>query len=150
MTAFLDLHDYRYGEGPLPPGLAIGVARHLPRGVPRTAYAARGCFEVWLPILAPSRELLKAFQEERISFPRFAQRYRREMREPGPRQVIRLLGTLAARQRVNLGCFCADPRRCHRTLLCELVRASAPEARRGRPARPGYASPACAMPEIED
>ena len=40
-------------------GVRIGTVRHPPRGVPKSAYAARDFYDVWLPNLAPSARLLK-------------------------------------------------------------------------------------------
>jgi uncharacterized protein YeaO (DUF488 family) len=143
------LHTYRYGKARPRPGLSIGVTRHPPRGVPKAEYASRGYFQVWLPMLGPSAPLLAAIREGSISFETFARRYRVEMNRPEPRQVIRLLAFLARHERINLGCYCADASRCHRTLLAELigeVRSEETDA----PAPGSFASPACSMPEIED
>jgi len=161
----MSVHIYRYGEGGgRRPGLSIGVTRHGPRGVRREVWAREGYFDVWLPLLAPSRELLGALKQGAITFARFSARYRAEMRRPEPRQVIRMLAAVARRQRINLGCFCADPARCHRTLLRELIenettdpeprerRESGEDASCGR--EPGEetvcASPPCFLLEIED
>ena len=144
------VEPYRYAAGPLPEGLCVGATQYLPRGVPRTAYVERGYFEVWLPLLAPSRPLLASFLDGQLSFAAFARGYRAEMRQPAPRQVIRLLATLARRQRVNIGCYCADPSRCHRTLLVALIRSAVAELSPEAPPRRTFARPACSMPEIED
>ena len=42
-------------------GVRLGTVRFLPRGVRKSDYAKRGLFDVWLPTLAPSRELIKRF-----------------------------------------------------------------------------------------
>jgi uncharacterized protein YeaO (DUF488 family) len=39
-------------------GLRIGTVRRPPRGVPKTEYASRDYYDVWLPNLAPSQELM--------------------------------------------------------------------------------------------
>jgi uncharacterized protein YeaO (DUF488 family) len=52
-------------------GLRIGTVRRPPRGVPKVELAARNFYDVWLPDLAPSEELLKfgrAVDEEREDF----------------------------------------------------------------------------------
>ena len=41
-------------------GLRIGTVRRPPRGVPKAEIASRDFFDVWLPELAPSEDLLKA------------------------------------------------------------------------------------------
>ena len=40
-------------------GLRIGTVRRPPRGVPKSDYASRNFYDVWLPDLAPSETLLK-------------------------------------------------------------------------------------------
>ena len=150
----LKLDTYRYGEAADLPGLCIGVARLAPRGVRHEDYAARGYFDVWLPLLSPSRELVADYRKGRIDYRMFASRYRKEMKDSAPAQAIRLLAAQAARTRINLGCFCKEACRCHRSALAALIE----EAASGLPARdvPATAtrrelsSPACSMPEIED
>ena len=146
----MSVHHYRYGEPPARPGLRIGVTRHLPRGVPKAEYATRGYFDVWLPLLAPSRELVSAYRDDRVTRTQFARRYRAELANPAARQAIRLLAAVAVHQPVHLGCFCADAEHCHRTLLLDLVTAAAAELPPGTGTGKTYASPACSMPEIED
>ena len=40
-------------------GLRIGTVRRPPRGVPKTEYASQNWYDVWLPNVAPSPELMK-------------------------------------------------------------------------------------------
>ncbi len=40
-------------------GIRIGTVRRPPRGIPKSEYAARGFYDVWLPNLSPSEELMK-------------------------------------------------------------------------------------------
>jgi uncharacterized protein YeaO (DUF488 family) len=146
----MSIHIYRYGQPGLRKGLFVGVTRHLPRGVRGEDYAARGYFDVWLPLLAPSRLLLSSFLKEKISLSQFSRRYRAEMRLPAARQAIRLLAATASQHPVHLGCFCADPTRCHRSILQELITSATKELPK-RPAKQSeFFSPACAMPEIEE
>src|SRR5690606_35592720 len=105
----MSVHIYRYGESAKLPGLCIGVTRQPPRGVRKEDRAARGYFDLWLPMLGPSRELLSAFRKKEIPFSVFARRYQAEMKRTEPSQVIALLAAIAQRNRINLGCFCEDP-----------------------------------------
>ena len=41
-------------------GLRIGTVRRPPRGVPKSEFASRNYYDVWLHNLAPSDQLLKA------------------------------------------------------------------------------------------
>ncbi len=148
---------YRYGEAAHLPGLNLGVTRFPPRGVARDTWSERGFCDVWLPNLAPSRELVAAVRGGRMSFATFAARYRAEMRTPAARHLIEFLAALARVQPINLGCVCADPARCHRSILRALVTQAEPtlHLRPGAdwrtPATPrSLASPPCDMPEIAD
>src|SRR5262245_40902673 len=40
-------------------GLRIGTVRRPPRGVPKSEFASRNFYDVWLPNLAPSEALVK-------------------------------------------------------------------------------------------
>jgi uncharacterized protein YeaO (DUF488 family) len=112
---------------PRPPdeGLRIGTVRFLPRGVRKADYGKRDLFDLWLPIPAPSRELLKAFRDEDVSPAKFFQRYRSEMAETDPRQVIQLLAALARQTPLSVACYCDDESRCHRSVLGTLIREAA-------------------------
>ncbi|MEN9404514.1 MAG: hypothetical protein RL091_3217 [Verrucomicrobiota bacterium] len=149
-VASLQLQEYRYGQADLRNGLRIGVARHLPRGIRRDDYAARGFFDVWLPLLAPSRTLVTSFRQDRITHRQFVQKYRAEMRRPEPRQAIRLLAAMARRQPLQVGCFCTDPNRCHRTVLKSLIEDSVGDLPRPDSKAGEFFSPACSMPDIMD
>jgi uncharacterized protein YeaO (DUF488 family) len=91
--------------------------------VPKTEYASRDFYDVWLPELAPSEELLKAARagESERDWQRFVKRYRAEMKRP---EAVRLLGLLAAlshQTNFAVGCYCADKSRCHRSVLEALL-----------------------------
>lgn len=106
-------------------GLRIGTVRLLPRGVPKREYAKRDLFDVWLPLVAPSRELLKTYTTGKKSAGQFFRAYRTEMKEPVARHTIELLAALAKRTPVAIGCYCEDESRCHRSVLIKLIRAAA-------------------------
>jgi uncharacterized protein YeaO (DUF488 family) len=106
-------------------GLRIGTVRCLPRGVKKDEYAAKDYFDVWLPTLAPSRELIHKLKSGEVSQKQFFAAYRREMRQPEARHTIDLLAALARRTPIAIGCYCEDPAQCHRSVLEELIRAAA-------------------------
>ena len=114
--------SYRYGSPRRPDeGLRIGSARHLPRGVKRTEWQRGNYFDTWLPLVAPTAELVSAFKHEQIDFRAFASRYRTQMKAPEARHVIDLLAAVARTQPISVGCFCEDESRCHRSLLRGLI-----------------------------
>jgi uncharacterized protein YeaO (DUF488 family) len=103
-------------------GLRLGTVRFLPRGVKKADYQKRDLFDVWLPNLAPSRDLLRAFKDEEIPVRTFFARYRAEMKETEPRQLIELLAHVAQHTPLSISCYCEDETRCHRSVLSDLIR----------------------------
>jgi uncharacterized protein YeaO (DUF488 family) len=123
------------GEAPseqAPKGaLRLGTVRYLPRGMSVAERKKRNLFDVWLPLLAPSAELFGtvkpgAFDDK--SWERFAARYRKEFAASAEkREALKLVALLARQGQVSLGCYCADEKRCHRSLLKALVEETAKE-----------------------
>jgi uncharacterized protein YeaO (DUF488 family) len=115
----------RLGTPRLPDeGLRIGTVRRPPRGVPRSEYARRDYYDVWLPDLAPSADLvsgLKAHEITPAAWTRFARRYRAELRQPAARRLLDLLAALSQTANFSIGCYCADESLCHRSLLREVL-----------------------------
>jgi uncharacterized protein YeaO (DUF488 family) len=104
-------------------GLRIGTVRRPPRGVAKTAFASRDFYDVWLPDLAPSAALLKENLPpiDASGWPRFARRYRREMKAPEKGRLLDLLAALSHQTHIAIGCYCVDEARCHRSLLRQLL-----------------------------
>lgn len=67
--------------------------RRPPRGVPKSAFATRDFYDVWLPDLAPSEALVKQG-----------------------------LAALSPTSNFSVGCYCEDESRCHRSVLRELLK----------------------------
>jgi uncharacterized protein YeaO (DUF488 family) len=106
-------------------GVRIGTVRRLPRGVRKADYAKLDWFDLWLPELAPSAKLFAFARAQTLAERRwsaFAARYRREMSAPAPSRVIGLLAALSRQADFSVGCYCEDERRCHRSVLRELLR----------------------------
>jgi uncharacterized protein YeaO (DUF488 family) len=103
--------------------MRIGTVRRPPRGVPKEEFAIRDFYDVWLPELAPSQELVRQAQraESDREWQRFAHAYRREMSRPEARHLVELLAALSHRTNVSIGCYCADEYRCHRGILLDLL-----------------------------
>ena len=110
-------------------GLRILATRFRGRGLPASKY------DVWMPALGPSEQLLKAVMGGAIEWKTFAKRYRDELYLDGPidersetiknhgqKSTLRLIKALAAKQDVTLMCHCAeDDTECHRFLLLKEV-----------------------------
>jgi uncharacterized protein YeaO (DUF488 family) len=104
-------------------GLRLGTVRRPPRGVPKTEFARRDFYDVWLPNLSPSPELV-AFalhsQDER-SWKAFERRFRAEMKKPDAARLLDLLAALSRQTNFSLGCYCENENRCHRSVLKKLL-----------------------------
>lgn len=110
-------------------GLRILATRFRGRGLPASRY------DVWMPSLGPSEQLLRAYLGGRISWTKFSSSYRSELFMDGPidsrsrtiknhgqKFTLRLIGELARTGHVTLMCHCAeDQDRCHRHLLRRLI-----------------------------
>ena len=120
----MTLHIVRLGSprGPRE-GLRIGTVRRPPRGVPKAEFARQNWYDVWLPLLAPSAELVKEAQgaENEREWARFAARYRREMAAPDAAHALDLLAALSQQTDLAVGCYCENESRCHRSVLRALL-----------------------------
>jgi uncharacterized protein YeaO (DUF488 family) len=108
-------------------GLRIGTVRRPPRGVRKKDHAKQNWYDIWLPNLAPSAQLLRASGAEGNATRRrqlFDRRYRAEMRRPENRRLISLLAGLSHHGKFSVGCYCEEERHCHRALLRQLLKAS--------------------------
>lgn len=104
-------------------GLRLGTVRRPPRGVPKERFSVDNWYDVWLPNLAPSAELVK--QAQAAATPRewqaFVRRYRSEMAQPDAAKILDLLAALSHRTDFSVGCYCEDETHCHRSVLRELL-----------------------------
>ena len=110
-------------------GLRILATRFRGRGLPADRY------DVWMPSLAPSEQLLRRVQAGEVTWAAFRREFRRELLMDGPvdarsttiknhgqKFTLRLLARLARQSPVTLLCHCdEDETFCHRHLLRELI-----------------------------
>jgi len=110
-------------------GLRILATRFRGRGMPADRY------DVWMPSLGPSEDLLRSVQSGRSTWASFARAYRAELfldgeidsrsatiKNHGQKYTLRLIKELADRGHVTLLCHCAeDQRQCHRHLLKDVL-----------------------------
>ena len=99
-------------------GLRLGTVRRPPRGVRKGDYARLDYYDVWVPDLAPSAALVKQATKD---WRRFVRSYRKEMREPAAQRLLELLAALSQHANFSVGCYCADEKRCHRSVLRQLL-----------------------------
>lgn len=98
-------------------GLRIGAVQLPPRGMPKGAM-----YELWLPELAPSVGLRRAFNHGRgFSMREYLRRFRGEMRALERQHLIRFVADLSRTVDLSVGCYCPDEDCCHRSVLRELL-----------------------------
>jgi uncharacterized protein YeaO (DUF488 family) len=114
-------------------GLRIGTVRRPPRGVPKSQWAKRNFYDVWLPELAPSEALVKSAQSatDERAWKTFVRCYRKEMARPEARHLLDLLAAWSHVSSCAVGCYCEDESHCHRSVLKELLREHGADLSRG-------------------
>ena len=87
-------------------GLRIGTVRRPPRGVPKSEFASGNWYDVWLPNLSPSPEVVKAglAAETPEQWTGFVKRFRAEMSAPDAGRVLDLLAALSKHAEFSIGC----------------------------------------------
>ena len=113
-------------------GLRILATRFRGRGMSSTLY------DVWMPALGPSEQLLTAVQSEKIAWSAFTRDFKKELFLDGPidsrnktiknhgqKSTLRLIKAMAREGNVTLMCHCdEDTKQCHRHILRELILSS--------------------------
>ena len=106
-------------------GLRLGTVRRPPRGVSKSELASRDFYDVWVPGVAPSEQLLKQGKLSRDNEARwktFARRYQSEMKRPEAARLLDLLAALSHTTDLSVGCYCEAESRCHRSILRKLLK----------------------------
>jgi uncharacterized protein YeaO (DUF488 family) len=104
-------------------GTRIGTVRKPPRGVPKSEFASRDYYDVWLPLLAPSAPLMaeaKAADDE-AKWARAMRKFRAEMAKPDASRVLDVLAVLSRSASFAVGCYCENEAHCHRSVLRQLL-----------------------------
>lgn len=122
----MTIHIVRLGTPRAPgEGLRLGTVRRPPRGVPKAEFAKRDFYDIWLPNVAPSAELMaqgQAAQDDK-DWAAFKRRFHAEMKQPDASHVLDLLAAMSHYTSFSVGCYCEDENRCHRSVLRELLAA---------------------------
>jgi uncharacterized protein YeaO (DUF488 family) len=104
-------------------GLRIGTVRRPPRGVPKGEFASRDYYDVWLPTLSPSPELMakgRAAGTE-AEWKSFIRKFRTEMNRDDCVRLLDVLAALSKTANFAVGCYCEDESHCHRSVLRQLL-----------------------------
>ena len=112
-------------------GVRLGTVRRPPRGVAKDRFAADDWYDVWLPVLAPSPDLMAEGRAATTDaeWARFVRRYEREMAASDPAGVLDALARLSHAADFSVGCYCEVEDRCHRSALRRLLAERGAEVR---------------------
>jgi uncharacterized protein YeaO (DUF488 family) len=105
-------------------GLRIGTVRRPPRGVPKSDFAKRDFYDVWLPALSPTPDLVALALQSRDdprAWKSFERKFRAEMKQPEAVHLLDLLAAFSHQTDFAVGCYCEDESRCHRSILRQLL-----------------------------
>ena len=104
-------------------GLRLGTVRRQPRGIHKSEFASQNWYDVWLPNIAPTSELMKLGKNAKSDKERtvFVRKYRADMANPEKRRILDLLAALSHDTNLSVGCYCKNEVRCHRSVLRELL-----------------------------
>ena len=105
-------------------GLRLGTVRRPPRGVPKTEFAKRDYYDVWLPELSPTAATVSAAMAGEWSdkkWKKFVATYVREMSTPAATHLLKTLAALSHQTNFSVGCYCEDESHCHRSVLRDLL-----------------------------
>ena len=104
-------------------GVRIGTVRRPPRGVPRERFAADDWYDVWLPALSPSPDLMTRGRQAGSpgEWQAFVRGFRKEMSQPDASHLLDAFAALSHSADFSVGCYCEDESRCHRSVLRDLL-----------------------------
>lgn len=77
-------------------------------------------FDIWMPTLAPSTELLKEYHEKQIDWTEFEKRFAKEVLET-KNNYLEIVSDMAKKQTITLLCWEETPEMCHRRLVAERI-----------------------------
>lgn len=112
-------------------GLRLGTVRRPPRGVPKSKFAELDFYDVWLPNLSPSADLvsLALHARDEREWKNFERKFRTEMKQRDAARLLDLLAALSHQTNFALGCYCENENRCHRSILRALLKERGAEIR---------------------
>lgn len=105
-------------------GIRIGTVRRPPRGVHKSDFAKLDYYDVWFPNLSPTPELVKEAlaAKDEAGLAKFKRKFRAEMNHADRSRELDVLAALSHHNNFSVGCYCEDEKRCHRSVLRELLK----------------------------
>lgn len=78
-------------------------------------------FDIWIPALAPSTELLKEYHDGKINWGEYEKKYKSSVLDK-QKKYIQIILDVIKKQDVTLLCWEKTPEKCHRRLLAERLK----------------------------
>lgn len=75
-------------------------------------------YDIWMPTLAPSHELLNAYHRGEVNWDQFVVRFTKEVPKRN-KKFVELLADMASKRDVTILCWEETPEMCHRRLVAE-------------------------------
>jgi len=75
-------------------------------------------WQIWMPTLAPSHQLLTDYHQEKVNWQQFCKKYAKQV-FVGQKKFVKLLIHMAKKEDVTILCWEDTPEFCHRRLLAE-------------------------------
>lgn len=75
-------------------------------------------WDIWMPHLAPSDELLTAYHQQKISWDEFCVQFKINVLE-GKSEYLDILIDMAKKRKITLLCWEETPDKCHRRLIAQ-------------------------------
>ncbi len=77
-------------------------------------------YDIWMPTLSPSTELLKDYHEQKVDWEKYEKLFAKEVFEAN-KEFVEIVGEMAENHDVTLLCWEETPHLCHRRLVAEEV-----------------------------
>ena len=75
-------------------------------------------FDIWMPVLAPSHQLLNDSHAKKIEWKEYEKRFVKEVLR-GEKKFVHLLARLALENDITILCWEEKPQKCHRRLIAK-------------------------------
>ena len=100
-------------------GPRLGTVRRAPRVVKKSDYAKLNYYDVWLPALSPTADLVKQglAVETDAEWRKYERRFTAQLKRPEQTHLLDALAALSHVADFAIGCYCENEQRCHRSIL---------------------------------
>ncbi len=75
-------------------------------------------YDIWMPVLAPSKSLLDNYHKKKINWEIYEKRFKTEVIKK-QKKFLQLFTYMALRNKITILCWEKTPEQCHRRLIAE-------------------------------